>query len=105
MAVNRRDVLVSFREWKRPVTFYPSRSGEDRKFVLEEIKRTFADVADDSVFRDCLLQVRSGDWGGEFVDVQEDASISDRAVLRIVSIESSSSNGGKVSTVSCVYCA
>ncbi len=80
-----KTVLVYFQEHRRPVTF---RSGTgDAKALLDAAGQVFADVLeDDTTLSRVLLQVKSEEWDGEFVDVG-DCSIEDKSKVRAVLTE------------------
>ena len=78
-----KNVLVSYRGRKRPVSFC-SEPSDERKSLVAAIGDTFKDVVNDGFSDDVVVQMKSEDWGGEFVDVPKDAVIPDRAVLQII---------------------
>ena len=75
--------LVIFGSRKRPITYSPSITKED---ILQEIINLFSDV-DELQFvesSELVLQIKSEEWYGEFVDVIEGSNIPDRSVLQII---------------------
>ena len=76
-----KTVLVGYRERKRPVTFRMSSDPEaERQSLLAGIRAAFSDV--DWGEGEEVLQIKSENWGGEFVDLLQ-ATIPDHAVLRV----------------------
>ena len=69
-------VLVSVGENRRPVAFIGG---------VNELKK-----AVQKKFRDCLksdeiiVQIKSEDWDGEFIDVKENDDIPDRSVVKVI---------------------
>lgn len=75
--------LVIFGSRKRPITYSPSITKED---ILQEIINLFSDV-DELKFvesSELVLQIKSEEWFGEFVDVIEGSNIPDRSVLQVI---------------------
>ena len=84
-----KTVLVLFGERKRPVTFL-SGGGNETQSLIESVGEVFKDVlGTDSGHRGkLLLQQKSEEWEGEFVDIPECGTVSDRAVLKLSMIDS-----------------
>ena len=80
-----KSVLVCFGEHKRPVTFSSDPSFE-RKNLEEAIIDKFDNVIEGSrkPGRSLLLQTKSEGWGGEFVDLPDDAQLPDSSVVRAI---------------------
>ena len=82
-----KSVLVCLGESRRPVSF---RRGDtaatERKALVLSVASAFEDVfdAEPPSPSNLLLQLKSEEWGGEFVDLKSDEPIPDRSVLRIV---------------------
>ena len=75
--------LVIFGSRKRPITYSPLITKED---ILQEIINLFSDV-DELQFvesSELVLQIKSEEWYGEFVDLIEGSDIPDRSVLQII---------------------
>lgn len=80
-----RQALVVFKDWKRPVQFASGRSeGNDTAAVIQAIKATFPEITKDA---ECRLQVKSEEWGGEYLDLPEHAPIPDRSTLKVIILE------------------
>ena len=78
-------VIVGDRNGVLAVAYSPSINNED---LLQEILAKFSDVdelsgAEPSTL---LLQIKSEEWGGEYVDVTEHSVISNRSVLRLIKL-------------------
>lgn len=93
MATTRSaNVLVCFGEHKRPVTFTClSDPKADRKRLEEAVINKFHDVMVETRSSrsglSLLLQIKSEGWGGEFIDLPEDAELPDGSVLRAIILE------------------
>ena len=73
-------------ESRRAVCFrrFETAVAERRSFV-RSVASVFEDVfGGDEELPSLLVQVKSEEWGGEFVDLKSDATIPDRSVLRVV---------------------
>ena len=70
-------VLVSLRDRKRVVHFTGSKGND----LLPAVKTAFGDLLNDT--QSLVLQLKDEDWGGAFIDLQ-DQEIQDRSELRIV---------------------
>lgn len=73
-----KSVLLCFGEHKRPVTFSSDPSFE-RKNLEEAIIN--------NVIEGSCLQTKSEGWGGEFVDLPDDAQLPDGSVVRAIILE------------------
>ena len=81
-----KEVLVYLGESRRAVCFrrFETAVAERRSFVIS-VASVFEDVfGGDEELPLLLVQVKSEEWGGEFVDLKSDATIPDRSVLRVV---------------------
>ena len=81
MASTTRTVLVCIGERKRPVAINHDQN-EKRKW-FDTIKVAFADVLEEKPIRKPVIQLKSEEWHGQFVDFQGD-SLPDRAVVRVI---------------------
>ena len=82
MAAAMKEVLVCLGERKRGVSFASGDPDEEREALLQAIVEAFVDV---KIRDDLVLQLKSEEWGGEFVDLKANQEIPDRAVLKVVS--------------------
>ena len=82
-----KNVLVCFKENKRPISFLPNDDvNEERQSFFEAFKVAYRDIFKDSTIcpSDMQIQMKSEDWGGEFVDINDETVICDRDVVRII---------------------
>ena len=82
-----KTILVCFHEMRRPISFEAkSTATEERHAVFEAVKEVFGDVFAEGRFdtSSFVLQAKSEDWGGEFVDIIDDQLFGDKQVVRIV---------------------
>ena len=79
-------VLVEIGSNRRPVVFKPE-SGRELEKLKQAIVESFRDVLNTT--EDLLVQVKSEEWGGEFVDVLDSDSIPDKSIIkaRVTTIE------------------
>ena len=61
----------------------PSSTDVDR--LRQSISECFKDVLKVDA-SDIILQIKSEDWGGEFVDIESSATIPDKSVVRVLQI-------------------
>ena len=85
------EALVSFEDWKRPVTFSGCHS--DTSHVVKIIKQAFPEIPEGQV---CRLQIKSQMWGGQYVDLPEGTMIPDRSNVRVILVELDGSRGAQV---------
>ena len=76
-------------ESRRAVCFRRSETAAaERKAFVASVASAFEDIfgGDEELpsSSSLLVQVKSEEWGGEFVDLMSDASIPDRSILRVV---------------------
>ena len=82
----KKSVLVCVGERKRTVS-WTVRDGEgDLDVLVEAVKAAYNDVYSPSPDEHLVLQIKSEDWNGEFVDLSSDAAIPDRSVLKVVQV-------------------
>ena len=81
MASTTRTVLVCIGERKRPVVINHDQNKKSQWFDL--IKAAFADVLKEKPIRKPVIQLKSEEWHGQFLDFQGD-SLPDRAVVRVI---------------------
>ena len=83
-----KSVLVCFGERKRPVTLTNNSSVNDIKLAIvneyQDVLPRSTSSTDQSVADRLVLQIKSEDWDGVFVDLKDDADVPDRSVLRVV---------------------
>ena len=74
---SEKQVLVCFGERKCPVTFSTSLSvAEERKLFLSSLFSVFDDVLGTDIQPQAvILQCKSEKWGGEFVDLEDEAAL------------------------------
>ena len=75
--------MVLFGKRKRLVSYSPST--DSRAKFLQGILAQFNDVDElkDATPSELLLQIKSEEWGGEFIDVLDDKVIPDHSTLQI----------------------
>ena len=76
-----KSVLVTFGGRNCIVTFYTGLQS-DKSSLTAAVRTTFRDV-----IRQFFLQMKSEDWGGDFVELLEDQTISDKAVIKAVVVQ------------------
>ena len=83
-----KSVLVCFGERKRPVTLPNDSSVNDLKLAIvneyQDVLPRSSSSTDQSVADRLVLQIKSEDWDGVFVDLKDAAEVPDRSVLRVV---------------------
>ena len=87
-----KQVLVCIDERKRSVSFSTSPDPKvEAKSLRSAIKEAYsnvlcgdADATDSDGPMQLILQIKDESWGGEFVDVQETATVPHHSVLRVV---------------------
>jgi hypothetical protein len=79
MASTTRTVLVCIGERKRPVEI----SQNEKRKLFDVFKVAFADVLEEKPIAKPVIQLKSEEWNGQFVDFRGD-SLPDRAVVRII---------------------
>ena len=67
MAAAMKEVLVCLGERKRGVSFASGDPDEEREALLQAIVEAFVDM---KIRDDLVLQLKSEEWGGEFVDLR-----------------------------------
>ena len=81
-------VLVCFGERKRPVTLANDATVNDLKLAIvneyQDVLPRSSSSTDQSVADRLVLQIKSEDWDGAFVDLKDEADVPDRSVLRVV---------------------
>ena len=75
-------VLVYVGERKRAVSLSFSANETRKACLLAAVSKAFQDA--DIHFDDAVVQMKSEEWGGGFLDVKEDDVIPDTAEIRIV---------------------
>ncbi len=79
-----KEVLVTFRERRRPVTFKAcSCPEEERKYLKESIKTVFEDVLPNIEIESFILLVKSERWQGEFMELRGDMKPSHNSVVEL----------------------
>ena len=78
-----KSVLVTFWGRNRIVTFYTGLQS-DESSVTAAVRTNFRDVIKDEQF---FLQMKNEDWGGAFVELLEDQTIPDKAVIEAVAVQ------------------
>ena len=81
---NKR-ILVEIGSNRRPVVFKP-KSGRELVELKQAVVESFQDVLNTADLNDLLVQVKSEEWGGEFVDVLDSDSIPDKSIIKIRAI-------------------
>ena len=66
--MDNKRVLVEIGSNRRPVVFKPE-SGRELVELKQAVVESFRDVLSTTDIKDLLLQIKSEEWGGEFVDV------------------------------------
>ena len=73
-------VLVSMGVNTRHVSFSTAESVTDTEALMQAIRTTFKDNLQSG--QEFSLQLKSEEWGGEFIDLQGTQEIADRSVVR-----------------------
>ena len=83
-----KSVLVCVGERKRPVTLANDSSVNELKLAIvreyQNILPRSSSSTDQSVADRLVLQIKSEDWGGIFVDLKDEDDYPDKSVLRVV---------------------
>ena len=83
-----KSVLVCFGERKRPITIANDSSLSDLKLAIvneyQDVLPRTSSSTDQNVADRLVLQIKSEDWDGVFVDLKDEADVPDRSVLRVV---------------------
>ena len=81
-----KTVLVTMGENMRPVSFTTSLSAaavpDDTKALEQAIRLKFKDILQPG--QEFIMQLRSEEWGGEFLDVFGNQEVADRSVVKVV---------------------
>ena len=84
----KKKVLVCLGERKREVTFLSEGTDNptisDGKRLMSETCTVYGDLLTDDEKERLILQLKSEDWEGVFVDVTDGASIPDKSVLKAI---------------------
>lgn len=84
LVLEQKSVLVSVGGRSRVVSFCTGVASE-KSTLTAAVKATFRDLL--SAKQDFFLQVKDDDWGGAFVELQEDQTIPDKAVIEAVIVQ------------------
>ena len=79
---SQKTVLACFGERKREVTF--SSDAEELQPLLAAVKAAYNDVI--KVNGELIMQLKSEDWGGEFVDLHKGSTIPNRSVVKVIAV-------------------
>ena len=83
-----KSVLVCMGGRNRIVSFCAADAGVSDKSALTAAVRTeFGDVLLEK--QDFFLQIKDEDWGGAFVELQEEQTVADKAVIEAVIVQKS----------------
>ena len=85
--MEHKRVLVQIGSNKRPVVFPSEGDGGELLQLKKAVIDTFRDVLNTTDANDLLVQVKSEEWGGEFVDILETDVISDKSVIKVTTAE------------------
>ena len=78
---NKR-VLVEVGSNRRPVVFKPE-SGRELVELKQSVVESFQDVLSTSDINDLLVQLKSEEWPGQFVDIRHCDSIPDKSIIKV----------------------
>ena len=86
--MDNKRVLVEIGSNRRPVVFKPE-SGRELVELKQAVVESFRDVLSTTDIKDLLLQIKSEEWGGEFVDVLDTDAIPDKSIIkaRVTTVE------------------
>lgn len=76
MASSFKEVLINYLCYKRPVKFT---TGELKKSIVQK----FSDKGLTTQSK-LVIQLKSEEWNGEWVDVLEDSVVPDKSVLKVI---------------------
>ena len=94
MADSTKRVLVRVGQNNRPVTLDPGDSSTDVERLMKSVYLCFKDVLKaDASDSSIILQIKSEDWGGEFVDIESNSTIPDKSVIRVLQVYITSNFG------------
>ena len=81
-----KTVLVCVGERKRAVVI----NDDEKSSFLDIVITAFADVLEEKPIKKPVIQIKSEQWKGEFVDFEEGSIIPDKSVVRIIDDDVSS---------------
>ena len=76
-------VLVEVGSNRRPVLFKPSNEREDLDGLKRAVLESFRDILSSADASNLLLQVKSEEWNGEFIDALDSDVIPDKSVIKV----------------------
>lgn len=75
-----KTILVCVGERKRPVVI----NVDEKRSFFDIASAAFADVFEEKPIKKPVIQIKSEQWKGEFVDFQDGCQIPDKSVVRII---------------------
>ena len=80
-----KNVLVCHGKRKRPLSFKPT---DSKECILKKVRSKFSDCVEAA--GDLVLQIKSEEWNGEWVDVLDPKEVPNQAILQCVEVENPS---------------
>ena len=80
-----KNVLVCYKEWKRPVAFQcDGNPKSDRGSLIAATREAYRDLLPGDQEYSLTIQIKNESWYGNFIDIGTEEVIDDRSVIQLV---------------------